>query len=139
MLSQTGRYALRALDYLATHDDGGYKLVKDISGELNIPRQYLSKILHTLACEGLLHSQRGRSGGFRLSRPAKQITLYEVIDPIDHLSRLCACIMGEKPCGEENPRGDDDPCALHEMWGEVRGKYLDFLQKTTLDKLSSDV
>jgi Rrf2 family transcriptional regulator, iron-sulfur cluster assembly transcription factor len=131
MLSQTGRYALRALDYLATYDDGAFKLVKDISAKLDIPQQYLSKILHLLAREGLLKSQRGRSGGFRLCRPAEEITLYEVIDPIDHLSRLSTCIMGDQPCGK------DEPCALHEMWGDVRGKYLDFLQKTTLNSLNS--
>ena len=133
MLSQTGRYALMALDYLATYDDGGYKLVKEISAKLAIPQQYLSKILHTLACEGLLKSQRGRSGGFRLSRPAEQITLYEIIDPIDHLDRLGTCIMGDQPCGKDNH------CALHDMWGDVRGKYLDFLQETTLDKMNSGV
>ncbi len=131
MLSQTGKYALRALDYLATYDDGGYKLVKDISAKLDIPQQYLSKILHLLACEGLLKSQRGRSGGFRLGRPAGEITLYEVIDPLDHLGRLGICIMGDQPCGK------DDPCALHDMWGEIRGKYLEFLKTTTLDRLNS--
>lgn len=131
MLSQTGRYALKALDYLAAHGGGEYVLVKDISGSLDIPQQYLSKILHSLTREGLLKSQRGRTGGFKLSRPPGEITLYEVIDPLDHLSRLGACIMDDVPCSMQGS------CALHDMWGEVRGKYLDFLKTTTLDKLNT--
>ncbi|MBW7997361.1 MAG: Rrf2 family transcriptional regulator [Candidatus Glassbacteria bacterium] len=131
MLSQTGRYALKALVYLARHGGDGYVLVKEISSSLDIPRQYLSKILHSLTRVGLLRSQRGRTGGFRLNRPAAEITLFEVIDPLDHLSRLSNCLMCDEPCD------DNDPCGLHEMWGEVRGKYLDFLNTTTLEKLSS--
>jgi Rrf2 family protein len=130
MLSQTSRYALKALDYLAGNTSSEYKLVKEISGKLEIPQQYLSKILHALAREGLLQSQRGRSGGFRLKRPAREITLYEIIDPLDHLSRMGNCIMGDQPCNT------DDQCALHGMWGEVRGQYLNFLRQTTLDKLN---
>ena len=130
MLSQTSRYALKALDFLASNGNGDYKLVKDISGKLDIPQQYLSKILHALAREGLLQSQRGRSGGFRLNRPANAITLYEVIDPLDHLGRLGACIMGNGQCSR------NDQCALHDMWGEVRDKYLSFLKATSLDELN---
>jgi Rrf2 family protein len=131
MLSQTSRYALRALDFMANQGNGDYKLVKDISGKLDIPQQYLSKILHSLAREGLLQSQRGRSGGFRLNRPAAEITLFDVVDPLDHLSRLGTCIMGDRPCGN----GTSQPCALHGMWGDVRGKYLTFLRSTTLAEL----
>lgn len=131
MLSQTARYALRALDYLAGNGSGNYKLVRDISAELDIPQQYLSKILHSLAREGLLESQRGRTGGFRLKRPAAEITLYEVIDPLDNLDRLQICILGDKPCGKR------PVCALHDMWGDVRGRYLTFLRSTTLAELNA--
>jgi len=130
MLSQTGQYALRAMDYLAACRDGRFHLVRDISARLGVPQQYLSKVLHVLARRGLLESQRGRQGGFRLGRKAEEITLFEILDPLEDLGRYKNCILGKDQCDRQNL------CTMHGMWAEIRDRYLDFLKKTTLFELA---
>ena len=130
MLSQTGQYALRAMGRLAAwRADGQFHLARDIGRELVIPQQYLSKVLHALARKGLLDSQRGRQGGFRLSRPAAEISLHDVLDPLEDLSRFEECLLGGVVCS------DSRSCVIHDKWGKLREKYVDFLKKTTLDQL----
>ncbi|HSH75920.1 MAG TPA: Rrf2 family transcriptional regulator, partial [Longimicrobiales bacterium] len=73
ILSQTAVYALKATLRLAEQEPGGRMRVDDIAAELDVPRNYLSKILHTLAREGLLSSSRGPGGGFELARPATEL------------------------------------------------------------------
>ncbi|HUU27403.1 MAG TPA: Rrf2 family transcriptional regulator [archaeon] len=131
MISQTGQYAIRAMVFLAGFQDSRYRLAREISSELGIPQQYLSKILLMLARKGILQSQRGRQGGFRLKAPAREITLYGILDPIENLERVDNCILGSRACDENKP------CPLHPLWGEVRDKYLGFLNSTRLDQLIS--
>jgi len=87
---------------------------------------YLGKILQDFAKQGLLISQKGLNGGFRLARPAAVITLFEVVDHIDQLSRWTTCFLGNPVCNSENP------CAMHFRWLEVREFYMRVLQETTI-------
>ena len=65
-------------------------------------------------------------GGFQLARKPREITFYDVIEPIDHVSRWEGCIMGKKSCSS------DSPCALHNKWEKVRETYLVMLKESTL-------
>src|SRR4051812_18261471 len=62
MLTQTADYALRALIYLAHDPDDGYHQTRDLAGLLNIPHNYLGKILQQLGHSGIVESQRGMNG-----------------------------------------------------------------------------
>lgn len=130
MISQTGQYALRALAYLGARAEGGYHLVQEMGRELGIPHQYLSKILHSLVREGLLESQRGRLGGFRLGKPPADISLYDILKSIEDLGRFDECILGGAPCRDRRP------CPMDSMWCEVRERYISFLKKTTVEQLA---
>ena len=130
MISQTGQYALRALSFLGAQENGHYHLVQEMGRELDIPSQYLSKILHSLVRVGLLESQRGRQGGFRLKRQPEQITLYEILDSLEDLGRYEHCILGSAPCNNRNR------CPMDGMWCEVRERYISFLKQTTVANLS---
>ena len=68
MLSRTSQYALRAILYLADQPVERSVRAIDVAENLDVPANYLSKILHTLARSGLLISERGPRGGFRLAR-----------------------------------------------------------------------
>jgi len=133
MFTQTGLHAVRALVVLARLPAGEYAGTGHLAKQTGAPRNYLGKLLQTLAHAGLVESQRGLGGGFRLAQPARKITLLDVIEPFEHVSRWNGCILGNPRCSEAVP------CALHEHWKAARGPYLEFLQQTTLaDVLTSD-
>ncbi len=82
-----------------------------------------------LAEEGLLESSKGRGGGFRLARPPEAISLYELLEPLEHVSRWTGCFLGRGSCSQ------DSPCPVHPRWGKVRDAYLAFFKGTTLAEL----
>jgi Rrf2 family protein len=114
---------------LARLPEGTYAGAAHIAREIGAPQNYLAKLLQGLAQEGLVQSQRGLGGGFRLARAARAITLLDVVEPIEQVSRWSGCILGHARCQ------DDEPCALHERWKKVRGAYLSLLQQTTIADL----
>src|SRR5690242_15677380 len=121
MITKTGLHAIRAMVALARLPDGVYAGAATVAKEIGAPQNYLGKILQALAAEGLVVSQKGSGGGFRLARDPKRISLYDVVEPIEHLSRWSGCILGRPECSEV------EPCAMHERWKKVRRAYIDML------------
>jgi Rrf2 family protein len=127
MLTLTSEYALRAMAFLARHVEDWPVSAQHIAEESSVPRKYLSKILADLVRAGLLEGSRGKSGGFRMARSAKEIHLYEVLAPFEPvLTNRRPCPFGNVVCS------DDDPCAGHERWKTVREAYQRFLSETTV-------
>jgi Rrf2 family transcriptional regulator, iron-sulfur cluster assembly transcription factor len=126
MFSQASEYALRALTELARCEEGQWVLAGDMAELLDVPVHYLAKVLQTLARKGILESQRGRQGGFRLAEAAHQITVYDVVRELDDLRSLESCVMGEAECS------DATACPLHKLWKSIRDRFTDSLQTTTL-------
>lgn len=130
ILSQTSVYALKAVMYLAEVPDDSPVRVDDISAALDVPRNYLSKILHVLGRAGLLQSTRGPHGGFRLARQAKDLLLVDVIGPFDEITESSGCLLGRELCSDKNP------CAAHSRWKNVSSAVRGFLNETTIQDLS---
>ena len=78
MISTRGRYALRVMIDLAEHIDEGYIPLQTIAKRQGISEKYLESILAVLSKAGLLDAVRGKGGGYRLSKPAKEYTLAPV-------------------------------------------------------------
>lgn len=132
ILSHTSSYAVRAMVYLAAVGDGTRTKVDDIAKELDVPRNYLSKILHTLAQAGFLSSARGPGGGFTMFQHPASIRLLDIIRQFDGCESEHACLMGDRPCQADNP------CAAHDRWASVKHQVTTFLSDTTiLDLLAS--
>jgi len=129
MLSQTAEYALRTVLYLATTDQGELSNVSDIAERLDIPRNYLSKTLHLLARAGVLTSTRGKHGGFRLTKPASELTLAEVVAPFDGPTGARICLLGRVACS------DSDPCPAHGRWKAVSNQVSTFFRETKVSDL----
>ena len=129
MLSQTAEYALRAVLYLAEHEGEHPIPVDAIAADLSIPRNYLSKILHTLAKRDLLSSSRGRGGGFALTVPAAALPLLAVIEPFDEMEGHEQCLLGRTRCS------DSSPCAAHHRWKEMVDRVAEFFRETTVHDL----
>lgn len=90
MISQTAEYALRAMVYIADHSDGP-TTAEVIAEGSKIPVGYLAKIMQGLTKAGLVESRRGLGGGFSLRKPAKELTVYEIVQAIDPIVRITTC------------------------------------------------
>ena len=130
MISKTGLYVVRALAELARMPEGTWMGTAVLAKEIDAPVNYLGKLLHVLAREQVVLSQKGVRGGIRLARPASQITLYEALEPFENFKRWSECLLGHAGCSPEHP------CAVHARWNPVRAQVLQFLQETTAADLS---
>jgi len=115
MLSNTSKYAIRAVIYLALYAGGEKKIgIKQISKELNIPTPFLGKILQTLAKHKLLSSTKGPHGGFGLGKKAEAISLIEIVDIIDGQDLFKKCMIRLEDCNEK------EPCSAHKKYIDIR-------------------
>ena len=124
-LSSEGRYALRALLYLAWI--GEQVTAQRISAEAHVPRRQLARILAKLSHARLVESEQGRNGGSRLARPATRITLREAVEAVEGPFSVTRCIVAERACGE------GAPCAMHEAWEAGQRAILQYLDTQTLE------
>ena len=131
MISRTGTHATLALAFLARLRPGEYAGASQIASEVGAPRNYLGKLLKLLAAEGLVESQKGFGGGFRLARAGAKITLYDILEPVEKVSKWNGCFMGRTRCNEKSP------CALHIRWSKIRSDYLEFLKVTTISDVAN--
>lgn len=127
MLNQTAEYALRAVIHIAERDGEGPLRVGDIAESLAVPQNYLSKVLHVLARDGVLSSTRGPAGGFRLRRPAERLMLAQVISPFDPIEDRC--LLMRRKCS------DVHPCTAHHDWKNVAAQLRGFFRNTSIADL----
>ena len=129
MLSTTAEYALRAVLFLAREGTKRPLQVGAIARALDLPRNYLGKILHELARAGVLASTRGRGGGFRLAVPADRLPLAGVVGRFDRVGEGRRCLLGRRECQDRNA------CAAHGRWKAVSEQVARFFQQTTVRDL----
>ena len=130
IFSRQCEYAIQAILYLVRERKNKNTSIKELTDALHIPYHFLAKILQNLTHKGLLHSQKGLSGGFSLARPANQVTLFEIIEAIDGNGLMHNCILGFPECTSANP------CALHEQWLKSREGISQLLTNEHIDQLA---
>ena len=123
-LSARVDYALRALSELAGAN--APRTVEQLSEVQHIPNKYLESILGELRRTGLLRSQRGPEGGYRLSRPAAEISIADVIRALDG---ELANVRGSRP---ENLAYVGAAAPLQEVWIALRASERTILEGVTL-------
>ena len=101
-LSRASSYALHALAYMAGRPSGRPVASHHIAEARGIPERFLLKVLKPLVTAGVLRSLKGPNGGFRLARPASQITLLEVVEAAD------GPLRGDAPLVAREGRGGLD-------------------------------
>jgi Rrf2 family iron-sulfur cluster assembly transcriptional regulator len=109
-LPPASRYAVSAALCLASLPDGAYHMVSEVAGRTGLAPSYLAKILQRLAQNGLLDSRRGLNGGYRLSRPASEVTLSQIVAasrPAE--SRRTPCMIEARDCSCARP------CSMHRI------------------------
>ncbi len=128
-LSARVDYALRAMSELAAAN--APRTVEQLSEAQRLPSKYLEAILGELRRTGLLRSQRGPDGGYRLARPAEAISIADVIRALDG---ELANVRGSRP---ENLAYVGAAAALQEVWIALRASERAILEGVTLANVVS--
>jgi Rrf2 family iron-sulfur cluster assembly transcriptional regulator len=125
-LTRRGDYAIRAM--LALADDHGVEWlsVPRVSASMAIPERFLPRVMADLVDAGLVVGRRGRTGGYRLARPAAAISLLDIIAAAEPEPDARTCILRGGPCGL------DGRCVVHDAFSGAREAMLDRLGQTTL-------
>jgi Rrf2 family protein len=128
-LSAKGEYAITALLDLAVHDKEGLQPIQEIAARQGIPQRYLEQVLLQLKRAGLLESRRGSSGGYRLSRPADQVTVGTVLRAVED------SVGGAGAPRRGGAHGYGSMSDLSDLWREISEAVSAVVDRLTLDDL----
>lgn len=133
ILSKTSQYAIQALIYIATQPSGAAVLNRTIAEKLGVSPTYLAKILQNLSRFNLLHSFRGKQGGFCLREKGEKINLLQIVLVTEGSGIKEDCVLGFAVCSDKNP------CLMHTQWSPIRKEIIKLLQSQNLEFLASKV
>jgi len=127
MFSQTVEYALRATVHLAMNNDRPQK-TNQIADATQVPTAYLAKVLRELNRHGLVHSQRGLGGGISLAKSPEEMTILEIVNAVDPVTRI-------KTCPLQLPSHGVQLCALHRRMDNALAMVESAFAETTLAEI----
>jgi len=131
MLSRSSQYALQALIEIAHQQANGPVSRDVVAAKTELPSKFLSKLLSDLVRAEILASRRGPGGGFTLTRPAKDIVLFDIVSLYEHFTQK-RCPFGNQECS------DAHPCLAHPQWKEVLQTRETFFRTMTLADIASE-
>ena len=128
-VSAKGEYALQALLDLARQGTEGLRPIQEIAARQGIPQRYLEQVLLQLKRAGFLDSRRGSAGGYRLARPAAEVTVGAVLRAVE------GSVAGAEPRrGGRQDRGDHRG-DLVDLWQEVADAVSAVVDGVTIEDL----
>ena len=128
-ISTKGRYGLRILIDLATHDPQKPRAIHDIAQSQQISEKYISRLVIDLRRARMIRSVRGFNGGFHLARSPKEITLLEVLEVMDGPLAIVGCV--DKP--EKCPRSGT--CGVQGIWSGLNEQIRSLMRGITLEDI----
>lgn len=133
-LTKKADYALMAMKHLAdqAHKGVGSASAKDVADSFGIPPEALAKILQRLAKAGLLLSQHGINGGYRLARAAHTISAFEVIQAIDGPLFITSCVTVRGECDQS------DRCNIREPLRKVNESIESVLKRIKISHMREE-
>ena len=130
MISTRGRYALRVLVDLAENQGERYVTLKEIAGRQEISEKYLESIVKQLVKAGILDGVRGKGGGYRLARPADEISVLDILRFTEGSLVPVACLEADsKPCARA------DSCRTLPLWEGLNRVVSNYLAGFTVQDL----
>ncbi|MBI5849605.1 MAG: Rrf2 family transcriptional regulator [Planctomycetes bacterium] len=127
ILPRTAIYALRTMAVLANLAPGESIRSRELASSAGVPEHYVSKVMRRLVVAGLVDSQKGHGGGFRLSRAPDKIEFESILRAIDVELETGRCVFHYRACDAHSP------CPLHESWAVLQEALKRWAAGTTLE------
>jgi Rrf2 family protein len=124
-------YAIRAMIHLASIPPGTVVPFREIGKQMEVPEDFLAKILKTLVDHGIVRSTRGPHGGYKLARPAETINVLEVIEAAEGPVAVNVCLDDDDACSRQSF------CTMTSVWREGQERMLEVFRRTTLASLAT--
>ena len=128
-LSTKGRYGLRALIDLALYSENETVSIQSIARRQNISDSYLEQLMRKLRSAGLIVSVRGAQGGYKLARPANEISVGDVLRALEGTLEAVTC------GGEDNSCQGADLCVTKFVWERINSSIRDTVDSIKLSQL----
>ncbi|MEE0706356.1 MAG: Rrf2 family transcriptional regulator [Adlercreutzia sp.] len=125
-ISTKTRYGMRFMIDLAQYEGEGCVALKDVAERQGISKKYLEQVVAPLVAAELLTVTRGNQGGYRLARPAAEITLADVVAASEDGLDLLDCMGTLSVC----ERAED--CPSRRVWGGLQDALTGYLEGRTL-------
>jgi Rrf2 family iron-sulfur cluster assembly transcriptional regulator len=127
-LTTKGRFAVTAMIDLALRQHNGPVTLAGISQRQKISLSYLEQLFGKLRRHDLVESTRGPGGGYSLSRPARDISVSNIIFAVDEP-------LDATQCGGKQDCQDEGPCMTHELWATLNKRMIEYLDSVSLQDL----
>lgn len=128
-LTRKGDYAVRAMLALA-RPDAGQLTGAQLAATTGVPPSLVPRVMGDLVRAGLVANRRGRSGGYRIARPAAEVSLLEVIEAVEGDGRRRTCVLRGGPCRR------DGACDVHDAFFRAQEAVFGTLAAVSLDEVT---
>jgi Rrf2 family protein len=134
MLTNKGKYGLKAMVHLAGLPEAQLAQVPDIAASCNISKKFLDQILAELRHAGLVYSRKGKAGGYALAKPPGEIKVGHIIRVLDGpLAPIaCASVTAYRPCEDCQ---DERLCTVRLMMQQARDALSNVLDNRSLSEM----
>lgn len=133
MLTNSSKYAIRAVLYLAVYTDKFKKLSsKEVADSIKVPGPFLAKILQKLVKYDLISSTKGPNGGFYLTTKNAKKSMLDIVACSEGIGLFKECFLGLERCG------DDNPCAIHHMVAPFKKVMIEGMGNKTIAEFAKE-
>ena len=133
-LSTKGRYGLRALIDLALYSENEAASIASISARQQISESYLEQLMRLMRKGGLVVSVRGAGGGYRLARPAQEISVGDILRALEGSLEAVTCPGNQEEKGCEGA----DFCVTRYVWQRINDSITQAVDNIMLDQLAQE-
>lgn len=140
VLKNQVEWALHCCNLLAGLPEGKFLASKDLAEFHGVPKEYLGKALQRLSAAGLVEGTLGPAGGYRLAKPAADITFLDIVEAVEGRRSTFACteIRLNNPCRTDKG-GGGGPCSVAQVMDGADEAWRAHLRSVTLQSLLATV